>query len=255
MKWNFLARHMITNKVTTIHTCNACNKTLRKIQCLKKHIKAESVHHSQSQEMPSIAMVRAASATARGIFSLGAPRRIGLWWPWPGEEKHLQLAQLQLARSRLSSRPSTSLQQLVKQFIYLMYLFQIQILCLWFGLAGSSHSSRGCSESSWSLDLTGPFPCGSLPPHTVRPGQICSQTQCTFRVAHEVLCFQCLCVFSATVFSMCWPQRCKARAGSSLVWNPLSERKWQATLGIIEGSHWHLTWYHWSELPHRRCQH
>ena len=95
MKWNFLARHMITNKVTTIHTCNACNKTLRKIQCLKKHIKAESVHHSQSQEMPSIAMVRAASATARGIFSLGAPRRIGLWWPWPGEEKHLQLAQLQ----------------------------------------------------------------------------------------------------------------------------------------------------------------
>ena len=53
-----------------------------------------------------------------------------------------------LARSKLSSHQSTSLQQLVKQCIYLMYLFQIQIFCLWFGLAGSSHSSRGCSESS-----------------------------------------------------------------------------------------------------------
>ena len=31
-----------------------------------------------SQEMPSNTMARAASATARGIFSLGAPRRIGL---------------------------------------------------------------------------------------------------------------------------------------------------------------------------------
>ena len=40
-------------------------------------------------------MVRAPSATARGIFSWGAPRRRGLWRPWPGEEKHLQLAQLQ----------------------------------------------------------------------------------------------------------------------------------------------------------------
>ena len=28
-------------------------------------------------------------------FSWGAPRRGGLWRPWPGEEKHLQLAQLQ----------------------------------------------------------------------------------------------------------------------------------------------------------------
>ena len=43
---------------------------------------------------------------------------------------------------------STSLQQLVKHCIYLMYLFQIQIFCLWFGLAGSSHSSRSCSETS-----------------------------------------------------------------------------------------------------------
>ena len=41
-------------------------------------------------------------------------------------------------------------------FIF-MYLFQIQIFCLWFGLAGSSHSSHSCSETSWSLDLTGPF--------------------------------------------------------------------------------------------------
>ena len=52
------------------------------------------LHHSHSQEMPSNAMARAASAMARGIFSSWAPRRRGLWWPWPGEEKHLQLAQL-----------------------------------------------------------------------------------------------------------------------------------------------------------------
>ena len=42
---------------------------------------------------------------------------------------------------------STSLQQLVKHCIYLMYLFQIQIFCLWFGLAGSSHSSRSQSPN------------------------------------------------------------------------------------------------------------
>ena len=53
------------------------------------------LHHSQSQEMPSNAMARAASATAGGIFFWGAPRRRRLWRPWPGEEKHLQLAQLQ----------------------------------------------------------------------------------------------------------------------------------------------------------------
>ena len=35
---------MINNKDTTEHTCNACNKTLRKIQYLKKHIRAENVH-------------------------------------------------------------------------------------------------------------------------------------------------------------------------------------------------------------------
>ena len=39
-------------------------------------------------------MARAASATVRGIFSWGAPRRRGLWRLWPGEEKHLQIAQL-----------------------------------------------------------------------------------------------------------------------------------------------------------------
>ena len=55
---------------------------------------------------------------------------------------------LTCGRSRLSSRPSTSLQQLVNQCIYLVYLIQIQIFCPWFGLAGSSHSSSGCSESS-----------------------------------------------------------------------------------------------------------
>ena len=50
---------------------------------------------ANSQEMPSNAMARAASASAIGIFSWGAPWRGELWRPWPGEEKHLQLAQLQ----------------------------------------------------------------------------------------------------------------------------------------------------------------
>ena len=37
------AGHMIMNKDTAVNTCNACNETLRKIQYLKKHIKAENV--------------------------------------------------------------------------------------------------------------------------------------------------------------------------------------------------------------------
>ena len=44
MKWNCLARHIIMNKETAVHTCYACNKTLRKIQYLKKHIRAENVY-------------------------------------------------------------------------------------------------------------------------------------------------------------------------------------------------------------------
>ena len=36
----------------------------------------------------------ASAASASAIFSWGAPRRRGLWRLWPGEEKHLQLAQL-----------------------------------------------------------------------------------------------------------------------------------------------------------------
>ena len=36
----------------------------------------------------------ASAAPARAIFSWGAPMRRGLWRLWPGEEKHLQLAQL-----------------------------------------------------------------------------------------------------------------------------------------------------------------
>ena len=47
------------------------------------------LHHSQSKEMATN------TATAGRIFSYGAPRRRGLWRPWPGGEKHLQLAQLQ----------------------------------------------------------------------------------------------------------------------------------------------------------------
>ena len=53
------------------------------------------LHHSQSQEMPSNAMARAASAAAGRIFLWGGPRRRGMLRPWPGEEKHLHLAQLQ----------------------------------------------------------------------------------------------------------------------------------------------------------------
>ena len=114
-----------------------------------------------SQEMPSNTMSRAASATARGIFSWGAPRRKGLWRLWPGEEKHLQLAQLHQDGGHPAGKVLLPIHQpqLVKHCIYLMYLFQIQIVWLWFGLAGSSHSSRSCSETSWSLDLTSPFPC------------------------------------------------------------------------------------------------
>ena len=47
-----------------------------------------------------------------------------------------------LMRSRLSSRPSTSLPQQLQQCIYIMYLIQIQIFCLQFGLASSSRSSH-----------------------------------------------------------------------------------------------------------------
>ena len=40
---------MIMNKDTTEHTCNACNTTFRKIQCLKYHIKAKDTHTSKKQ--------------------------------------------------------------------------------------------------------------------------------------------------------------------------------------------------------------
>ena len=32
------------NKEISVNSCNACNKTLRKIQYLKNHIRAENVH-------------------------------------------------------------------------------------------------------------------------------------------------------------------------------------------------------------------
>ena len=67
----------------------------------------------------------------------------GLWRPLPGEEKHLHLPQLQ----QDWGEPAC---------IYLMSLFQIQIFCLQFSLA-SSRQSRRCSESSWSVDISGPF--------------------------------------------------------------------------------------------------
>ena len=105
-------------------------------------------------------MARAASATARGIFpgeltgeedcdGSGQERR-----NTPNSHSSIRMEDTLLARSFCQS---TSLQQLVKHCIYLMYLFQIQTFCPWFGLAGSSYSSRSCLESSWSLDLTSPF--------------------------------------------------------------------------------------------------
>ena len=74
-------------------------------------------------------------------------------WDGPGQERRntctshssSRMEDSLLARSRLSSCTSTSLQQQRQQCIYLMYLCQIQIFCLWFGLASSSCS---CSESS-----------------------------------------------------------------------------------------------------------
>ena len=62
-----------------------------------------------------------------------------------------------LARSRLFSCLFISLQQRRQQCIYLMYFFQIQIFCVRFGLANSIRSSRSCSESLWSLDITRHF--------------------------------------------------------------------------------------------------
>ena len=113
-----------------------------------------------SQEMPSNTMARAASATARGIFSWGAPRRRGLWRLWPGEEKHLQLAQLHQDGGHPAGKVLLPIHQppAAGEALHLCNVsFQIQIFCLWFGLAGSSHSSRSYSETSRSLDLTGPF--------------------------------------------------------------------------------------------------
>ena len=94
------------------------------------------LHHSQSQEVPSNAMARAASATAGGIFSWGAPRRWGLWRPWPGEEEHLQLAQLEQDRGHPAGEV-----QAVLPAIHLP----------------PAAGGAVCSESSLSLDLTGPL--------------------------------------------------------------------------------------------------
>ena len=62
-----------------------------------------------------------------------------------------------LARSRLSSCPSTSLQQQRQKCIYRMYIFQIQIFSPRFGLAISSQSSHSCSKSSGSLHISSPL--------------------------------------------------------------------------------------------------
>ena len=57
MKWKCLARHIIMNKETAVHTCNACNKTLRKIQYLKKHNRAEHVHTVEEQTFHSATQI------------------------------------------------------------------------------------------------------------------------------------------------------------------------------------------------------
>ena len=85
------------------------------------------LHHRQSQEMPYNAMARADSAAVGREGS----RRRGLWRPWPGEEKHLHLAQLlQDGGEPTGEVQAALLPVLQQQCIYLMYLFQIQILCL-----------------------------------------------------------------------------------------------------------------------------
>ena len=115
---------------------------------------------ANSQEMPSNTMARAASATARGIFSWGAPGRRGLWRPWPGEEKHLQLAQLQQDGGHPAGKVQAVLLQIHQppatgEALHLSYVSlsdkNLQSV-VWFG-----SRSRSCSETSWSLDLTGPF--------------------------------------------------------------------------------------------------
>ena len=105
-------------------------------------------------------MARAASATARGIFSWGAPRRRGLWRPWPGEEKHLQLAQLQQDGGHPAGKVQAVLLPIHQppaagEALHLSYVSFSDtnlLSVVWFG-----SRSRSCSETSWSLDLTGPF--------------------------------------------------------------------------------------------------
>ena len=110
-------------------------------------------------------MARAASATARGIFSWGAPRRRGLWRPWQGEEKHLQLAQLQQDGGHRAGKVQAVLLPIHQppaagEALHLSYVFFSDtnlLSVVWFG-----SRSRSCSETSWSLDLTGPFGVGVI---------------------------------------------------------------------------------------------
>ena len=53
-----------------------------------------------------------------------------------------------LARSRLSFYQSTSLQQLVRHCIYLIYIFQIQIFRLWLGLAATAAAAQKLCDLS-----------------------------------------------------------------------------------------------------------
>ena len=102
-------------------------------------------------------MARAASATARGIFSWGAPRRRGLWRLWPEEEKHLQLAEPHQDGGHPAGKVLLPIHQppAAGEALHLSYVSFSDtnlLSVVWFG-----SRSRSCSETSWSLDLTGPF--------------------------------------------------------------------------------------------------
>jgi hypothetical protein len=88
-------------------------------------------------------MAKLASAAAGRIFPWGGPRIRGLRLPWPGEEKHLHLAQLQQDGGQPAGKVKA-----VHQPPAAVYLLQIQMFCQWLSLASSSKRSHSCSETS-----------------------------------------------------------------------------------------------------------
>jgi hypothetical protein len=92
-------------------------------------------------------MARLASVGAGRIFPWGGLRIRELRLPWPGEEKHLHLAQLQQDGGQPAGKVKAVLLP-VHQPPAAVYLLQIQMFCLRFSLASSSQSSHSCSETS-----------------------------------------------------------------------------------------------------------